>query len=659
MTSLAARLRGIVTHTLVKSAAVFLGAPFVLPVLTRALRWNDFRLLRKVLASGRTWHTEFLFDQDRDRTLDALYADGAKAIRALIASDPQRFRELLRSEDGALLKDALFHDGAAGRLRPLLEADDYAVLKSLYATDPGVINALLMADGAKRLKAFLDADDRKALKSLYGSGSQSLRALLLDDGAKRLKALLDADESAALKSLYGPGSKALRSLLLDDDAKRLKTLLGTDGAEVLKSLYGTGSQTLKSLMLDDDAKRLRVILGEDEYAFLKSMFSPGSRALKDILLDDGAKRLQRILFADDFAVLDLLFRGAGSGALRHLLLMDESRLAKEALSANNSKALYSLLFENALIDDVVRLSRTRAHVHFAEAWSQLQPHVESGAAGMEQRIEQQRRLLLSTDKIWEHLTLAITGDGLARLRDGAMKFGDHGALWTLIHEILINEDYYAELQTKEPRILDCGAHFGMGLYYFVAQYPGARITAFEPDPGNFEVLSENASRNGWKGVELLPYALSEEDGTRTLYRSEKFSMASSLSDRRKHFGESLESTEVQCRRLSPYLREPIDFLKLDIEGEEDRVLEECAGVLGNVRYLFCEYHQGQGLAGERLPKILQLLTDRGFDVQIGKSHGFQARSKHRPMTFVDGTYSAVIYARNRNWPPAGSIARKT
>ncbi len=190
----------------------------------------------------------------------------------------------------------------------------------------------------------------------------------------------------------------------------------------------------------------------------------------------------------------------------------------------------------------------------------------------------------------------------------------------------------------------------MGLYYFVTQYPGARVTAFEPDPANFEVLSQNVSRNGFKDIELLPFALSAEDGVRTLYRSDKFSMASSLSDRRKQFGESLEPVEVQCRRLSPYLREPVDFLKLDIEGEEDRVLEECAEGLSRVHYLFCEYHQGAGLPGDRLPKILQLLADRGFDVHVGKSHGSQARTKRRPMTFVDDTYSAVIYAKNRNWP---------
>jgi len=373
----------------------------------------------------------------------------------------------------------------------------------------------------------------------------------------------------------------------------------------LPASTGTDSPAFMELLLSDNAKRLKAILDADDRAALKSLYGAGSKSLEALLLDEDSKRLKRFLFGDNFKNLA----------------------------------------------EIARYSRVRAQVQFEEAWSALERVVDIGAPGIEARLNEQRHLLLNTEKIWDHLTQAVMDDGVAKLRHGSLRFPDRAALWTLLQEILINEDYFAELGTDSPRILDCGAHYGAGVYYFVTRYPGARVTAFEPDPSNLGVLSENVSKNGFANVEVLPYALSAEDGARTLYRSEQFTMASALSDRRKHFGESLKPVEVQCRRLSPYLNEPIDFLKLDIEGEEDRVLAECAGALPNVHYLFCEYHQGAGLSGDRLPKILQLLEDSGFNVQVGKSYSTQQRTGRRPMTFVDGPYSAVIYAKNRNWPP--------
>ena len=68
-------------------------------------------------------------------------------------------------------------------------------------------------------------------------------------------------------------------------------------------------------------------------------------------------------------------------------------------------------------------------------------------------------------------------------------------------------------------------------------------------------------------------------------------------------------------RLKDYLDEPIDFLKLDIEGAETSVLLDCGDKLSNVDHLFVEYH---GSPGERqdLGVILEVIQAAGFRYHI-------------------------------------------
>jgi len=160
-------------------------------------------------------------------------------------------------------------------------------------------------------------------------------------------------------------------------------------------------------------------------------------------------------------------------------------------------------------------------------------------------------------------------------------------------------------------------------------------------------LEGNIARNGYTDVTVVPCALARERSAATLHVSEEWSMASSLSDHRAKLGETLREIPVACVPLSEYLDRPVDFLKLDIEGAEMDVLEEAAPKLGMVRHIFCEFHQGPGLAPGRLAKVLGILDDAGFDVEVGKSHNYQKTSRHRPFTHLGGSGSHSIWAAKR------------
>ncbi len=107
--------------------------------------------------------------------------------------------------------------------------------------------------------------------------------------------------------------------------------------------------------------------------------------------------------------------------------------------------------------------------------------------------------------------------------------------------------------------------------------------------------------------------------------------------------------KVECRRLSEFLQEPVHFLKLDIEGSEDVVIAESGAYLSNVQHIFFEYHHRERLGASRLLQILDLLDQAAFDIRIAKSYSNQIATKIQPMRFFSSPYSAVIWAKNRNW----------
>lgn len=80
-------------------------------------------------------------------------------------------------------------------------------------------------------------------------------------------------------------------------------------------------------------------------------------------------------------------------------------------------------------------------------------------------------------------------------------------------------------------------------------------------------------------------------------------------------GSSSQTIAIDAVRLKDYLSEPIDFLKLDIEGAETEVLRDCADSLSNVGNLFVEYHSFVG-QNQTMNKLLDTLIDANFRVQI-------------------------------------------
>ena len=171
-------------------------------------------------------------------------------------------------------------------------------------------------------------------------------------------------------------------------------------------------------------------------------------------------------------------------------------------------------------------------------------------------------------------------------------------------EIFVEECYRFNTQASEPLIIDCGANIGLSCLFYNKNYPKSRIIAFEADPKIFPILKRNLLNNNINNVELVDKAVWINDG--------EIDFAAEGSDGGSIYG-SLNLTRIKCIRLKDYLEtySHIDFLKIDIEGPEDKVIEDCRYSLHNVDNIFVEYHSWKQ-NGQKLGDILSVLQLNEF-----------------------------------------------
>ena len=170
-----------------------------------------------------------------------------------------------------------------------------------------------------------------------------------------------------------------------------------------------------------------------------------------------------------------------------------------------------------------------------------------------------------------------------------------------------------------PIILDCGAHIGVMTLYFKIQYPRSKIFCFEPNVISYRKLVDNIEGNGLRDVVPINAALAETDGEAILYGAKDGeTRGNSIS---KDWGSRGRLTTVmptKTVRLSTYLNQKVDFLKLDVEGVEYEVLNECQGLLKNVREIELEVHETLG-CGFTAYDVELLLIRNGFIIKNKKS----------------------------------------
>ena len=207
--------------------------------------------------------------------------------------------------------------------------------------------------------------------------------------------------------------------------------------------------------------------------------------------------------------------------------------------------------------------------------------------------------------------LPLRPGSIAKVGPYRVRTNDGPNLYVLYKDLFIRRVYHFEAERSDPRILDCGSNIGLSVLYFKSIYPAARIAAYEPDPSIVPYLRENLAMNAIGGVEVHEAAVGGSEGVLTFYSDGKYgsALASVAVDAER---ESWTRYDVPCLRLRDLLDEPVDLLKMNIEGAEHDAIAGAADRLRKVRELLIEYHHLPGLP-RTLHDILGILHRNGFE----------------------------------------------
>ncbi|MFZ2633571.1 MAG: FkbM family methyltransferase [Desulfosalsimonadaceae bacterium] len=201
------------------------------------------------------------------------------------------------------------------------------------------------------------------------------------------------------------------------------------------------------------------------------------------------------------------------------------------------------------------------------------------------------------------------------------KIADSKSFYWSYQEIFIGGIYGFDCHKKKPFIIDCGSNYGTSVVFFKEQYPESRIIAVEADPKIFNLLAWNIGCREYEDITLLNKAVSIKESEVSFYRE------GADGGRVYPFENKREMVSVQTISLDSLIREPVDFLKMDIEGAESEVI--CSSEkLGDVSQIFIEYHSFTN-ADQTLHEILQKLSANDFRYYIHTQY-----CSPRPLTYA-------------------------
>ncbi|MBW4649278.1 MAG: FkbM family methyltransferase [Kastovskya adunca ATA6-11-RM4] len=184
---------------------------------------------------------------------------------------------------------------------------------------------------------------------------------------------------------------------------------------------------------------------------------------------------------------------------------------------------------------------------------------------------------------------------------------DSASFLFMYKEIFKEQIYRFKAQNENPLIIDGGANIGLSILYFKQLYSDSHIIAFEPDVQVFSTLERNT--HGISNLELVNKAIWNTE-------TELEFMAEGADGGRIIKIEAEEKKyKVKTVRLRKYLDKPVDLLKLDIEGAETAVIQDCQDLLHNVQNLFVEYHSFVD-EPQTLHIIVNILSAAGFRIHI-------------------------------------------
>ncbi|MGE0207443.1 MAG: FkbM family methyltransferase [Candidatus Babeliales bacterium] len=176
-------------------------------------------------------------------------------------------------------------------------------------------------------------------------------------------------------------------------------------------------------------------------------------------------------------------------------------------------------------------------------------------------------------------------------------------------------------------IVEAGAHKGRDTLKLHALFPHAHIYAFEPVPYLYEQLQKAVA--GIPSITIFNSALSSETGTTTMHVSPELGAVSSLLEpttlKQEKPTITFQEITVPTITLDDWAcnnkLEKIDFLWLDLQGQELTVLKAAPEILKTVHTIYTEATLEARYKNQTLyPELKSFLEHNGFHVVAEHFH---------------------------------------
>jgi len=217
--------------------------------------------------------------------------------------------------------------------------------------------------------------------------------------------------------------------------------------------------------------------------------------------------------------------------------------------------------------------------------------------------------------------------------------------WTLNANLAVDATYWLDviepLLTKEDIVFDVGTNIGTVANWFSKRTK--HVYGFEPHPDNIRITQDQILLRQSTNITLSQIALGSEPGTLPLHVK---SFHGHHSFGNTAASPTVEIIEVEVGTVDQFCStngiERIDFLKIDVEGFEENVLQGASTMLSNQSIglvLFELRHSILTSVGKNTQDIFTPLVKHGYTVFTLNGRTLTVAELERPM---DADYLAAV-----------------
>jgi FkbM family methyltransferase len=186
---------------------------------------------------------------------------------------------------------------------------------------------------------------------------------------------------------------------------------------------------------------------------------------------------------------------------------------------------------------------------------------------------------------------AWLADRIYKFRYQQITFYSRKLDWNAVDEVILRGEYdeilLAFSVVKKMVILDLGANIGSFSIKAFTLLPDAIIHAVEPSLGTFQILDKNRDANPDLQWQAYRYAIWNKNESVSFHESAAASTGSYLD-------QGGDTAQVPAIRLTTMVEQnvvqPVDLIKMDIEGAEEVVLFDSIDLLKAAQGLILEIH---------------------------------------------------------------------